>query len=221
MPSPAKPAPAHEEAAAELGSPTEVTALHTAAESQQSSSGAATPLTDARSAVSSGGDERQRPASPALSLGTISEGSSPEAQQGPAGPASTAAAAAAADSPQHRQQQQARAAARPSPGRAASAPAASALLGGRPSGGAAAAAVDIPSLVQRLKQRPISSQVAAWGWDAAARVAAVRRTLPAQLSSALWPATEACMCRMMPQVGAGLRGACAGRGKVLIALWLG
>jgi hypothetical protein len=59
--------------------------------------------------------------------------------------------------------------------------------------------VDIPFLVQRLKQRPISSQVAAWGWDAAARVAAVRRTLPAQLSSALWPATEACMCRMMPQ----------------------
>ena len=203
-PSPPKPAAAlphgsaHEEAQAASSSPTEVAALHTAAESQQSSSGAATPLTDARSAVSSGEDERQRPTSPVPSLGTISEGSGPELQQGAASPA--ASTAAASPQQQQRQQQQAaRPAAPPSPSRAASAPAASALLGSRPSG--SAAAVDIPFLVQRLKQRPITSQVAAWGWDAAARVAALRRTLPAQLSSSLWPATEACMCRMMPQVG--------------------
>ncbi|KAL4443255.1 hypothetical protein ABPG75_010992 [Micractinium tetrahymenae] len=61
------------------------------------------------------------------------------------------------------------------------------------------AGVDIPSLVERLKQRPLTGQVAAWAWARAAALSAVRRTMPAQLFSSLWPATEACACRMMPQ----------------------
>lgn len=71
--------------------------------------------------------------------------------------------------------------------------------GGR--GGQGGGGVDIPALVERLKQRPLSGQVVAWAWECAAALSAVRRTMPAQLFSALWPATEACACRMMPQVG--------------------
>lgn len=65
--------------------------------------------------------------------------------------------------------------------------------------GGRAAAVDVPALVARLKQRPLTGQVVAWGWQAAAALSAVRRTMPAQLFSGLWPATEACAWRMMPQ----------------------
>ena len=80
---------------------------------------------------------------------------------------------------------------------------------------ATGAAVDIPSLVERLKQRPLTGQVVAWGWSAAASLSAVRRTMPAQLFAALWPATEACAYFMMPQVGEGWGGgAGVGRGVV-------
>ena len=75
----------------------------------------------------------------------------------------------------------------------------------------------IPDLVRRLKERPLTGQVVAWGWDAAARMSAVRRTMPAQLFSSLWPATEACVLKMMPQVGAALlllRGRVGGAGWV-------
>lgn len=62
--------------------------------------------------------------------------------------------------------------------------------------------VEVPAIVERLKQRPLTGQVVAWGWDAAAVLSGVRRTMPAQLFSTLWPATEACVYnRMMPQVG--------------------
>lgn len=76
-------------------------------------------------------------------------------------------------------------------------------IGSGGGGGSAACAgvdVDVPSLVERLKQLPLTGQVVAWAWERAAALSAVRRTMPAQLFSALWPATEACSCRMMPQV---------------------
>lgn len=59
--------------------------------------------------------------------------------------------------------------------------------------------LDIPALVQRLKERPLTGQVVAWGWDTAAALSGVRRTMPAQLFSSLWPATEACVFKLMPQ----------------------
>ena len=75
------------------------------------------------------------------------------------------------------------------------------------SGGASggAAAVDLPALVQRLRAPRPSGQVAAWGWEQAARLGQGRRSLPAELVAALWAATEAAAGRYTPQVGGRAR----------------
>lgn len=59
--------------------------------------------------------------------------------------------------------------------------------------------VDLDFLCDRLKRGPLTGQVVAWGWDQAARLCLVQRTMPNRLFSCLWAATDACVHRMTAQ----------------------
>jgi hypothetical protein len=166
-----------------VGSPDTVTALQAATEASSDPSTPSTEVTSSSGASGSGSGERH--AGSAAASGSAAGGA----------PSPTVSLTASESTPDL-QQAVAAAVAQQEATRAAAV--------------ACSSGPQIPDLVRRLKERPLTGQVVAWGWDAAARMSAVRRTMPAQLFSSLWPATEACVFKMMPQVGAAL----------LVAPWL-